>query len=131
MPNGFSGTMEEFKEKELPLKRIDKKLLSFSIKHMVKIQKNYHNWPSRSLYWGIFFRRKMQIYLSWKNKNRYNFWICARFDKGKKRYLKDEFLKKDVDFKEIENNLDDLLEEGREKLKSWDRKDLTKVSDLR
>ena len=122
MPNGFTGSDEEFLKAELPLKRIDKRLKSFSRKHFMRIVKNYHSWPSRSLEWGMFLRKTIQISLS--SLDKYDFWICSAYDKRGRRYWKNGYLKRYVSFDEIENKLEELLEESKFILDSWKKGDL-------
>ena len=129
MPNGFHGSKEQWERLEAPLPTIDNNLRSFAHSKNLDIDKNYHNWPSRSLEWenkGI--KRKIQIYLENQNQKTYNLWLCAYRDKDNTRYWKNEFLKKNVLFSEISGNIEELLKKSFSTVESWTEKDLEKTN---
>jgi hypothetical protein len=140
MPNGFYGPEKEWQELEAPLIEIDKELKDFAKSHSADISKNYHEWPERSLEWGnkLFdriqkkkIRKLIQIYPENKEKKTYNLWICASEDRDQKRYWKNEFLKKDVPFSEIRDELPKLLDTGYKKLESWKENELEFATNLK
>ena len=131
MPNGFHGNRKEWEEMEAPLMEIDTVLRNYASQNNMQFSKNYHGIPERSLVWvkdGV--RRLIQIFMSDDKKRTFNWWLCASEDRGKKRFWKNEFLKKEVNFDEIKNNLDNLLEEGYRLLESWQKNDLELGSEI-
>jgi hypothetical protein len=140
MPNGFYGPEKEWEELEAPLIEIDKELKDFAKSHSADISKNYHEWSERSLEWSnkLFgriqkkkIRKLIQIYPENKEKKTYNLWICASEDRDQKRYWKNEFLKKDVPFSEIRDELSKLLDTGYKKLESWKENELEFATNLK
>ena len=125
MPNGFYGGQDDWDALEAPLLRIDPLLVSFSAERHMKLSRNYHNWPERSLEWHQGPVRKLiQIFLESENYRTYTLWVSASEDRGGKRYWKHNSLKKAVEFKEIEADLGHLLNEARSQLNGWSSDEL-------
>lgn len=128
MPNGFHGSEKKWEALESPLPEIDAALELFSQSKNLNINKNYHNWPNRSLSWesqGI--NRKIEIYLETGNPKTYNICLYSWQDKDGNRYWKKEFLKEKATFSEILNNLQNLLKESYTIVESWSENDLEKT----
>lgn len=110
---------------------IDAALSQFSQDNEIRIEKNYHAWPSRSLEWkDKNIEKKMEISLQDEKRVTYGFWLCAWQDKPDGRYWKNIFVKKNIPFLEIKINIQQLLGEGYKTLESWTEKDLSKSVDL-
>lgn len=124
MPNGFHGSEDEWKRMEAPLLEIDQPLLTYATQYSMKLSKNYHGWPERSLVWGDGVRRLIQIYLQDEKSMTWNVWLCASQNRGKKRFWKNQFLKRAVPFQEIRDNLQILLAQARAMLSTWAERDL-------
>jgi hypothetical protein len=127
MPNGFTGSKEEWERIEAPLHEIDEILKNFASKHDLTFSKNYHNWPERSLESRFFedgIRRLIQIFLHDHKKMTYHFWLCADIDQIDGRYWKMVFFKENVFFDEIKSNLERSLIENYNLLLSWKIDDL-------
>ena len=87
MPNGFYGSKGRWEKMEAPFRQVDRRLEEFAKIHGMSIQKNYHNWPPRSLSWtneGI--TRLIQISLKDDTNETYCIWFCAWQDRGHDRY---------------------------------------------
>jgi len=126
MPNGFHGTDQEWSRLEAPLLRLDPVL-----ERHLSLSRNYHNWPERSLTWGVPIRRLIQVYLEDAGDLTWNVWLCASEDRGANRYWKRTFLKHAVPIEEIERAFPDLLEEARVQLEAWSSEEFefaTKIS---
>lgn len=64
-PNGFHASEREAWERlEAPLRRLDDRLDAFAAEHGLGVQRNYHNWPHRSLYWSDELERAIEIALT-------------------------------------------------------------------
>ncbi len=110
---------EQWEQLEGLLQTIDDNLKSIAQSKNLNIEKNYHNWPSRSLHWesdGI--NRKIEIYLENERQKTYNTCLYSWQDKNNIRYLKKEFLK-NISFSEMSTNLEKLLEESYNIIESW------------
>lgn len=119
MPNGHNMQPEEFDKLEAPLRRLDVCLSEYASKHGMKLQKNYHNVPERSLTWTEDNEKVIQIYLENANKQTYHLWICAVKDINGERYWKQEYLMKDQPLAVIESNLSRELDTATNILRSW------------
>ena len=124
MPNGFFGPQDEWKRMEAPLLEIDEVLTVFGKRHEMRLSKNYHDWPERSLVWGGDVRCLIQIYLENEKMMTWNVWLCASQDRATGRYWKNQFLRRAVQFQEIRSNLEQLLEEARSIVTSWSERNL-------
>ena len=125
LPNGFYGRPDDWDALEAPLLRIDPLFVSFSEAWHMKLSKNYHNWPERSMEWYQGSIRKLiQIFLESEKCPTYTLWVCASEDRDGRRYWKHKTLKKAVEFKEIEENLAHLLIEAKSHLNSWSSDEL-------
>jgi hypothetical protein len=128
MPNGgFYGTKEEWERIEAPLVRLDTRLELFAASSGMSLDKNYHNWPERSLEHNGRIKRLIQIYLADEKRMVFNLWLCASQDKGLKRFWKNEFIIKEQPIDEISENLELLLAKAKERLDSWKESDLKLV----
>jgi hypothetical protein len=125
MPNGFHGAPQEWARLELPLTKLDARLVNFAYKHQLSLSKNHSGYPERSLRSsddGL--QRLIQIYLEDEHDLTFNLWICASEDRGDERFWKRKFLCRAVPAQEIDNNLESLLREAFEIARSWARTDL-------
>jgi hypothetical protein len=66
----------------------------------------------------------IQVFLESDEKSTYTVWICASEDREHERYWKQRNLKKAVPFKEIEENLESLLDEAKSQLDGWSSSEL-------
>jgi hypothetical protein len=95
MPNGFTGSQEEWERLEAPLRAVDGLLETYAARHGLSLRKNYHNWPERSLLREAGVRRLIQIYLG-EEKKSWNLWICASRTVEGRRYWKRALLLEQV-----------------------------------
>ena len=131
MPNGFHGAQHEWDALEAPLLRIDQRLIRFATQRSLKLSRNYHNWPERSLEWYQGSVRKLiQIFLDSDVSSTYTLWICASEDRAGERYWKQGNLKKAARFEEIEESLEQLLDEAKAQLDTWSSEELGFVTKL-
>jgi len=130
MPNGFHGCREEWERMESPLQEIDDLIEDFAQAHEMELSLNYHAWPNRRLKWAGDIYRLIDISLEDEREMTFNFWICAWRDGRRKRYWKNAYLREGATLPEIKEELQQLLQEGRETLESWHKKDLRKGSGL-
>lgn len=131
MPNGYYGSHEEWDRMEAPLKLIEKDLLRFSQDHSLQYSENYHNWPERSLKWESDGMNKLiQIYLADEKTMTFNLWLCASQDRGFKRFWKRTFLKNNVPFSEIQNELSSLLKKAFDEVNTWKSENLEFATEL-
>ena len=124
MPNGFSGTNEEWERMEAPLLAVENVLADFAATNGMQITKNYHEWPERSLTWGTRIRRLIQLYAAESDQPTFNLWLCASQDRGLSRFWKREFLVEKKPLEAFAPGLLQLLEEARSKLDSWTEEEL-------
>ena len=125
MPNGFHGAPQEWARLEMPLTKLDARLVNFAYKHQLSLSKNHRGYPERSLRSsddGL--QRLIQIYLEDEHDLTLNLWICASEDRGDERFWKRQFLCRAVPAQEIDDNLESLLREAFEIGQSWTRTDL-------
>lgn len=115
---------KKWKELESQLKLLDPDLEEFVRLHRVRLYRSTRNWPDRRLEWGGNLSRLIQIYLEDEDKLLYSMWICLSEDRDRRRFWKNEFLKKSVPIEDIASNLSNLLEIGMKRLESWSRDDL-------
>ena len=129
MPNGFHGSQDEWKHMEAPLLEIDHILTVFGKRYGMKLSKNYHDWPERSLVWGGDVRHLIQIYLENEKTMTWNVWLCASQDRATGRFWKNQFLRRAVPFQEIHNVLEQLLEEARNIVTAWSERYLERIGE--
>jgi hypothetical protein len=128
MPNGFYGAKNEWDRIEAPLLLIDRTLDAFAIVHGLRLGRNYHNWPERSLRWNKSAVSKLiQIFLVDQEKLTFTVWICASEDRAEKRFWKQRRLRDGVVIEDIRSELQDMLTEGKAILDSWNETDLEPV----
>jgi hypothetical protein len=130
MPNGFHGTDQAWSRLEAPLLRLDSALEIFARQHSLSLGRNYHNWPERSLKWGVPVNRVIQFYLEDEEALSWNVWLCASEDRGAARYWKRAFLKQAVPIEEIERDLSRLLEEALAQVNAWSSEELEFATNL-
>jgi hypothetical protein len=129
MPNGFHGPKNEWERMEAPLLRIDHSLQDFANSYGLRLSRNYHNWPERSLKWSTSRINKLiQIFLCDESKLTFTVWICASEDRGTSRFWKQQKLRDAVEIPEISAELGNLLGEGKAILDRWNETDLEPVS---
>ena len=112
---------EDWKRLEAPLLSLDEKLNTFCSKYELRMTQNQKRWPERSIQFGNNVKYLIQIYLDNSETLELNFWICASQDRGLKRYWKNEFLRQSVNSKDLEIEIDKLLEEAKVKLELWSK----------
>ena len=87
MKNPLNNKKINFLEGEYPLLEIDKEIKYYAERNQMKLTKNYHDWPERSLLWkNEKVSRQIQIYLDGKNSNKFLVWGCAYKDRLLHRY---------------------------------------------
>jgi len=109
---------------EAPLVAVDAVLIMFARAHQMRITKNYHEWPERSLTWGTTIRRLIQLYAEDSDQPTFTLWLCASQDRGLSRFWKREFLFEKKPLAALADLLPALLEEARNKVNSWEKRDL-------
>jgi len=124
MPNGHHGSEEEWKRLEGPLRDLDAPIDAFARRHGLTVSRNYHNWPERSLRSGTDPESLIQIYLTDEGRLTWNLWLCASQDRGRQRFWKKQFLRRDVPMSEIGPVIDELLNEALRTISSWRSEDL-------
>ena len=124
MPNGFHGSIEEWQQMEAPFLEIDDALEKFAADRKMQVVKNYHNWPRRELEWvGDDIHRSISIFQG-ERPDTFHMAVGAWQDKQSDRYAANKWLKKEVLWPEITDNLQELLEEAVAILDAWSEKDL-------
>lgn len=125
MPNGFYGPVEEWDRIEAPLQRIDPRLAEFAAEHKMRVEKNYHSWPNRRLLWTTARVEKLiEISLEDDKEATYCLRVTAWEDRDQSRYWKKEMLVERTTVREIEQELESLLQRARELANSWMSDDL-------
>lgn len=119
MKSPLNNKKSNFLEGENPLLEIDKEIKYYAEQNQMKLSKNYHDWPERSLSWknkGI--GKRIQIYLD-KDLNKYLVWGCAFKDTifGRRYWWKTEpiIFTVPLDWNTIEKQFN-LLKETLEKI---------------
>jgi hypothetical protein len=131
MPNGFHGPVEEWDRMESPFREIDPRLTKFASERKMRVRKNYHSWPERSLLWqqaGV--EKSIQIFLKDENPPTYCFWLCAWEDRDQSRYWKKQILLEEAAWNVVEQRLESLLLQAHEIVNSWAAKDLEFAAQL-
>jgi len=119
MPNGFQGSEAQWRRMEAPLVQLDPVLEKFASAHKLKLSKNYHGEPERSLRWDTAVECLIQLFLADADQLTFNLWLCASQDRGDARYWRREFLFKDQKLAQYAERLPDLLDEGFVRVNSW------------
>ena len=125
MPNGFHGSKERWEKMEAPFLQVDRRLEEFEKIHAMSIEKNYHNWPQRTLSWaneGI--TRWIQISLKGDTEETYCLWLLAWQDRGHERYWKRQYLLDDAIWAEVEGALETHLDQAHKIVQAWSASDL-------
>ena len=130
MPNGFHGRSIEWTRLEAPLLPLDPTLESFASAHQMDLSRNYHDWPERSLAWGVEPQRLIQIFLADETLLTWTLWVCVFRDHGGSRYRKQADLLKAVTIGVIANALSDLLLRAEDLANSWTIDDLELATKL-
>lgn len=125
MPNGFHGPVEEWDRIESPFQEIDPRLRKFANEHKMRLRKNSHSWPERSLLWQkASVEKSIQIFLKDEKARTYCLWLCAWEDRDQSRYWKKQILLEEVAWNVAEQGLESLLLQAYEIVDSWTAKDL-------
>lgn len=122
MPENFNEHDKNAWEKTQPFFNEFKRIIDpFIRKHAVKVENNYHNWPSIGMEWyQDEIRKYAQIWLEDGKMNSYTLWICASVaDKWK-----NEYLFQNMPFEEVVKTLDVKLHEAYTILSQWGLTDL-------
>jgi hypothetical protein len=133
MANGFDGSNEDWQRLEAPLLEVDDHLAGFARAHNFRFVKNAQNWPNRRIEWDSGkIHRCIQITVTNDAQlPRAHIGLLARVDRNRKRYLRNELLRRDSSWAEISDSLGALLEEARATLESWSEDTLKYATDLR
>jgi hypothetical protein len=125
MPNGFHGPVEEWDRMESPFRDIDPQLTKFANERKMRVRKNDHSWPERSLLWqeaGV--QKLIQIFLKDERAPTYCLCLCAWEDRDQSRYWKKQILLEEAAWHVVEQGLEGLLLQSYEIVDSWAAKDL-------
>jgi len=132
VPNGFTGSQEDWVCLEAPLQGIDEALSAFARSAGLTVTSNYHNWPSRSLQWSSHgLSRLIQIYLTKPETGTYDLWICASEDREHGRFWKQKHLRSAARLEDIKADLADLLREAYETVEAWKSNELEFATPLK
>jgi hypothetical protein len=125
MPNGFMGSVDEWKMMEAPYVRIDPILAAFATQHALELHKNYRD-ADRSLRWSDEVNRAIWVASMDKYgaSGTYQVSIVAHHDRGSERYWKHAIVAEGVGVDE----LDRTLERARRVLASWAQSDLHRAT---
>ncbi len=132
MLNGFHGTQQEWDRMEGPLRCLDESLQEYAQRHEFILGVNYHNWPERSFRrtdQGI--DRLIQIYLVDPVELTFNLWVCATQDRRTARYWKERLLLEGVPIGALESDLVEFLDQAREQVSVWSKRDVEFATKLR
>lgn len=130
MPNGFYGSRERWLEMTKPLRGIDDLLADFAERHGMRIIKDYHNWPSRTLEWGAPVIRHLAVFLAEEHQMLFDVVGVAWEDRGRERYWRRSVLRSGVPAEQLRRVVLPLLENGREGVSSWRSDDLEYATEL-
>jgi hypothetical protein len=121
MPNGFQGSVDEWRRMEAPYILIDPILTAFATQHALELHKNYRD-ADRSLRWHDEVSRSIWIGSMEKYgaTGTYHVSITAHDDRGSQRYVKHGIVADSVGI----DDLDHTLERARRILASWSEIDL-------
>ncbi|MGA9851476.1 MAG: hypothetical protein WBR15_00865 [Gammaproteobacteria bacterium] len=100
MPNGHIKP-DEFEKVEAPLRQLDVFLSEYAVQHHMRIRKNYHNMPERSLTWTEENQNWIMLRPISLGNQAYNIGICAIKDINGERYWKNEHLLKNRSLDDI------------------------------
>ncbi len=120
MKNSLDNKKNNFLEGESSLLEIDKEIKHYAEEHQMKLTKNYHDWPERSLSWkNKKVTKQIQIYLDGENLNNFLVWGCTFKDTifGRRYWWKVEpiIFTVPLDWNTIEKQFN-LLKEALEKI---------------
>jgi len=124
MANGFYGSKEEWERMVAPLRELDAGINAFASAHGLEVTQNDHNTPNRMLTWtkgGI--ERTIQISLYGKDQMLLLAWN-AFSDEGGRRRGKHWPPKIDIPLQDFKTNLEQLLTEAYQTLKTVSGADL-------
>ena len=121
MPNGFHGSLEEWRRMEAPYIRIDPILEEFAEQHNLELVKNYRD-ADRSLRWNDGVSRSIWVGLMDKygESGTYQVSVGAYQDRGAQRYVKHGIVANNVEVAEFAQT----LERAWSILASWSENEL-------
>lgn len=121
MPNGFHGSLEEWRRMEAPYILVDTILEDFARQYELELQKNYRD-ADRSLRWSDGVNRSIWIYSMDKygESGTYRVSVGAYQDKGAQRYVKHGIVANNVEVAELAQ----ALERARAIVASWAENEL-------
>ena len=131
MPNGFQGSEAQWRRMEAPLVQSDPVLEKFASAHKLKLSKNYHGEPERSLRWETDLECVIQIVLADSDQLTFNLWLCASQDRGDGRYWRREFSFEGPKLEQYVERLPDLLDEAFARVSSWESDTLEFATTIR
>jgi len=128
MPNGMLHD-EKWDRMEAPLKRLDHLFETFAEKTGLEIEKNYHNWPSRSLRWesGRIIR-KVDVFAQDNIDPRYVMAAVAWFDRGTARYIKQQQFFQSVHARSLRGQVSRKLKSAFDIASAWKADDLERIN---
>lgn len=125
MPNGFSGSSDEWDRISQPLLLIDSKLERFARAKRLDLRRNTRNWPNREFRWRDNLDRLIQVFLESEEHLTWTMWIYASDERSGRRYSRSKTLAKAMKVQQLDNQLDELLDSGWNEVTSWDSGDLS------
>ena len=126
MPNGIHHTSDanEWNFREAPLRALDHMLKCFARSHHMKLDENYHNWPSRALRWGFGIKREIKIAAREDQASSYYVGVCATRRLLGRAYCKTALVKEVVSADSLEAEAESLLEEALQLVAGWSVRDI-------
>lgn len=127
MANGLnmSRQSDTWRMLESPLREVDSLLSTFAANHGMRLSRNYHNWPERTLGWtsrGL--QRGIQIALDNPGRRTYSVRACASTGSGRTWLSNESILRKGQPWPKIGPITEDLLIEAYNTAELWSKKDL-------
>ena len=125
MPNGFHGSKEKWDYLAASLRAVDALVDEFAAGHQLRVERDYHNWPSRSLQWSSEIERKVEISLDSSTERRtYSVGAVAWVDEDGARYWRQEVIMGSIPGEDLATQLPHLIVAAYERAQSWQRSDL-------
>ena len=125
MPNGFHGSKERWDNLAASLLAVDALVDEFAAGHQLRVERDYHSWPSRSLLWSSEIERKVEISLDNSTERRtYSVSAVAWADENGARYWRQEVVQGSIPGEDLATQLPHLLVAAYERARSWQRSDL-------
>jgi hypothetical protein len=126
MPNGFTGSRDNWNEAQAALEVVDALIPECFHDRKIVIIENAHEWPSREIEWmekGL--KRKIQVYPSTEDSRAYNVWLCASTKAEGVLLWKREFLRENASWETLLKEIREVLMQAVGIVESWMFEDLT------